>query len=82
MDRLTKLEEMNAEAELAGGIDKIEKQHAKGKLTARERITKLLDEDTFMELDKFLQQVEPIVRESKNADELLENASEIGRANS
>ena len=54
MDRLTKLEEMNAEAELAGGIDKIEKQHAKGKLTARERIIKLLDEDTFMELDKFV----------------------------
>ena len=45
MDRLTKLEQMNADAELAGGIDKIEKQHAKGKLTARERIVKLLDDD-------------------------------------
>ena len=54
MDRLTKLEQMNADAELAGGIDKIEKQHAKGKLTARERIVKLLDDDTFMELDKFV----------------------------
>lgn len=36
----------------------------------------------YMELDKFLEQVEPIVRESKNADEFFEKTSEIGRTNS
>lgn len=53
-DKLAKLDEMNVQAELAGGQERIDKQHASGKLTARERIAKLLDEDTFMELDKFV----------------------------
>ncbi|MDL2281464.1 methylmalonyl-CoA carboxyltransferase, partial [Selenomonadales bacterium OttesenSCG-928-I06] len=39
---------------LGGGKDKIEKQHASNKLTARERITKLLDSDSFIELDQFV----------------------------
>jgi propionyl-CoA carboxylase beta chain len=37
----------------AGGKDRIEKQHEAGKLTARERIDRLLDPGTFVELDKF-----------------------------
>lgn len=41
-------------ASLGGGIEKIEKQHANGKMTARERIEMLLDKDTFVELDKFV----------------------------
>jgi propionyl-CoA carboxylase beta chain len=45
---------MNAEAELGGGQDRIEAQHAKGKLTARERILKLLDPGSFEEFDKFV----------------------------
>lgn len=53
-DKLRKLEQMNQEAELAGGQARIDKQHKSGKLTARERILRLLDEDTFMELDKFV----------------------------
>ncbi len=53
-DKIAKLEQMNAEAESAGGADRIDKQHRAGKLTARERILKLLDEDTFMEIDKFV----------------------------
>ncbi len=53
-DKLKKLEQMNQEAEMAGGADRIAKQHRSGKLTARERILTLLDEDTFMELDKFV----------------------------
>lgn len=49
-----KLEEANKQAELGGGLDRIEKQHAQGKMTARERIAKLLDQGTFCEMDKFV----------------------------
>ena len=45
-----RLEKMNAEALLGGGEKRIEAQHAKGKLTARERISLLLDPGTFEEL--------------------------------
>ena len=38
-----------------GGADRVEKQHQKGKLTARERIEKLLDEDSFVEIDAFVE---------------------------
>lgn len=41
-------------AELGGGLDKQEIQHAAGKMTARERIDMLLDKGTFVELDKFV----------------------------
>ena len=37
-----------------GGASRIEKQHAKGKYTARERIEKLFDEGSFVELDMFM----------------------------
>jgi propionyl-CoA carboxylase beta chain len=53
-DKLRKLELANQEAELGGGLERIEKQHRSRKLTARERIVRLLDEDTFMEIDKFV----------------------------
>ena len=45
---------MKKMAEEGGGEDKIEAQHSKGKLTARERISLLLDEDTFIEIDKYV----------------------------
>ena len=52
-----KIDLMNAKKEhiLAGGGEaRIAKQHAKGKMTARERINMLFDEDTFVELDQFM----------------------------
>jgi propionyl-CoA carboxylase beta chain len=52
-DVLDELRKRHEEAEAGGGKDKIEKQHAAGKLTARERIAKLVDPGTFVELDKF-----------------------------
>lgn len=52
--RLEELRRRSREAELAGGKDKIDKQHQSGKLTARERIQLLLDEGSFVELDKFV----------------------------
>ncbi|MDG7027758.1 MAG: methylmalonyl-CoA carboxyltransferase, partial [Nitrososphaerota archaeon] len=45
---------MNRVAELGGGKERIDEQHRKGKLTARERIDLLLDPGTFNELDKFV----------------------------
>ena len=48
------LDEMNRDAELGGGKERIDEQHKKGKLTARERIALLLDPGTFNELDKFV----------------------------
>jgi acetyl-CoA carboxylase carboxyltransferase component len=50
-DRLADLEQRRAEARLAGGAAAIERHHAKGKMTARERIEYLLDEGSFQELD-------------------------------
>ena len=50
-DNLTKLEAMKEEAFLGGGTKRIEAQHRKGKLTARERIELLLDEGSFEEFD-------------------------------
>ncbi len=49
-----KLEQMNKEAEMGGGEKRIEKQHASGKLTARERLDKFFDKDTFEEVGKFV----------------------------
>ena len=43
------------QAKLGGGSPRLEQQHAKGKLTARERIDLLLDEDSFQELDMLVQ---------------------------
>ncbi|MCB9057356.1 MAG: acyl-CoA carboxylase subunit beta [Calditrichae bacterium] len=45
------LEKLREEAKLGGGEKRIEAQHKKGKLTARERIDYLLDEGTFVEMD-------------------------------
>lgn len=50
---LEKLEEKNRLASEGGGADRIRKQHESGKLTARERIGKLLDKGTFVEMDRF-----------------------------
>ena len=53
-DRYRRLDEMRAAALLGGGVARIERQHAAGKLTARERIELLLDPGTFVELDAFV----------------------------
>ncbi len=53
-DKFRQFEEKNKAAELGGGIDRIEKQHKAGRLTARERVEILLDSGTFVEQDKFM----------------------------
>src|SRR6266852_7501446 len=52
---LDRLEEKRAAARAGGGTRRIEAQHAKGKLTARERIEWLLDPDSFEEWDMFVE---------------------------
>lgn len=54
LDKLDILNRKNEEALLGGGEKRIEVQHKKGKLTARERIELLLDEGTFEEIGKFV----------------------------
>ena len=53
-DILSELEAKRHEARLGGGQARIDAQHAKGKLTARERIELLLDADSFEEYDMFI----------------------------
>ena len=52
--KIQELIDKRAEARLGGGEKAIDKQHAKGKYTARERIAQLLDEGSFEELDMFV----------------------------
>ncbi|MEA5096089.1 MAG: acyl-CoA carboxylase subunit beta, partial [Sedimentibacter saalensis] len=49
------LRELNEKIKLGGGQKAIDKQHESGKLTARERILKLLDEGSFSEIDAFVE---------------------------
>jgi len=51
---IERLESMHAQARLGGGPERVERQHARGKLTARERLDYLLDPATFYELDEFV----------------------------
>jgi acetyl-CoA carboxylase carboxyltransferase component len=53
-ERLARLDQMRAESLLGGGAARVERQHAMGKLTARERLELLLDPDSFVELDAFV----------------------------
>ena len=51
-EQYNKFHEINKAAEAGGGVDRIQKQHESGKMTARERIDMLLDKGTFVEMDK------------------------------
>ncbi len=53
-EKIKELIQLRKQAHLGGGEKRIEKQHAKGKYTARERIALLLDEGSFEELDTFV----------------------------
>jgi propionyl-CoA carboxylase beta chain len=52
--KIKELETRSSEAEMGGGQKRIEQQHDKGKMTARERIDHLLDDGSFQEIDKFV----------------------------
>src|SRR5499426_3389133 len=52
---IEELEKRRAEARLGGGQARIDAQHKRGKLTARERIELLMDENSFEEFDTFVE---------------------------
>ncbi|WP_347549697.1 acyl-CoA carboxylase subunit beta [Pseudalkalibacillus hwajinpoensis] len=54
-DKINELYDRRREVELGGGDERINKQHEKGKLTARERIDLLVDPGTFVELNSFIE---------------------------
>jgi propionyl-CoA carboxylase beta chain len=53
-EKLKRLEELRRAAEEGGGAERVAAQHKRGKLSARERIDLLLDEGSFVELDRFV----------------------------
>jgi len=53
-EKIKHLRKMTEQAKLGGGQKRIEDQHARGKLTARERVELLLDQGSFNELDQFV----------------------------
>src|ERR1700737_5551032 len=53
-EKLDLLERRRAESEQGGGEARLKAQHEKGKLSARERLELLLDEGSFVELDRFV----------------------------
>jgi acetyl-CoA carboxylase carboxyltransferase component len=54
-DRLAELQQLKEQARQGGGAERIEAQHKRGKLTARERLAILLDEGTFEEIGALVQ---------------------------
>src|SRR5512135_1687961 len=52
--KIQELRELKAQGRLGGGPDRIEAQHTRGRLTARERIDLLLDKGSFREIDAFV----------------------------
>jgi len=54
--KIVQLNKLREEAKAGGGIERIEAQHARGKLTARERIERLFDPGSFEEIDPFVTQ--------------------------
>mgnify|MGYP001361072743 CR=1 FL=1 len=55
MDKLAELREKLEQIRSGGGQKTVDKQHQSGKLTARERILKLLDQGSFVEIDAFVE---------------------------
>ncbi len=53
-EKIDQLQEMRAKSRLGGGDERIEAQHKRGKLTARERLDLLLDRSSFHEIDPFV----------------------------
>ena len=63
--KLKQLEDLRREAEQGGGPERVAAQHKRGKLSARERLDLLLDEGSFVELDRFVTQRTPGMEDQK-----------------
>ena len=53
-EKLARLEELRRESELGGGQARLDAQHQRGKLSVRERLDLMLDDDSFVEVDRFV----------------------------
>ncbi len=53
-DKLDQLRVLRGDAQMGGGAARLEQQHARGKLSARERLELLLDDGSFTEMDAFV----------------------------
>jgi propionyl-CoA carboxylase beta chain len=58
--KLERLQELRQEAEHAGSEKAVARQHEQGKMLARERVEKLLDAGSFVELDRFVRHRNPL----------------------
>ncbi len=76
-ERLERLDQMRAESQLGGGEARIERQHASGKLTARERLALLLDPGSFIELDAFVTNRDAAAEHSFLGDGVVTGHGEI-----
>lgn len=63
-DKINELYDKRRQVELGGGDERIERQHDRGKMTARERIDYLLDDNSFVELNPFVQTRETHLQEN------------------
>ena len=61
---IAELDRRRTAAHMGGGQKRIDAQHAKGRLTARERLDVLLDEGSFEEVDAFVEQM-PVERSTE-----------------
>jgi len=75
--KLQRLQELREQAHLGGGQARIDKIHAKGRLTARERIHLLLDEGTFMETGVFVTHREKTIPEKPVGDGMVTGVGRI-----
>ncbi len=76
-ERFARLDQMRAASQLGGGEARIEKQHAAGKLTARERLALLLDPGSFIELDAFVTNRDAAAEHSFLGDGVVTGHGEI-----
>ena len=76
-ERFERLDQMRAASQLGGGEARIAKQHASGKLTARERLALLLDPGSFIELDAFVTNRDAAAEHSFLGDGVVTGHGEI-----
>jgi acetyl-CoA carboxylase carboxyltransferase component len=76
--QLQELDRRRKQALQMGGVEKIQKQHDRGRLTARERIDRLLDPDSFMEIGMFNHSDMPGMAEKTPADSKVAGYGKIG----
>lgn len=77
-DLIRDLEQHKAKAEEMGGAEKVARQHAEGKYTARERVDKFVDPGSFVEMGKLNRSEYPGAREKSPADGLVTGLAKMG----